>query len=318
MAVVLDRSVPDSINSSLGSTTTGIGKPLAPRIRTNSRRGLTDTTRTSYPPVEAVQRAFEVLRVVNHLRIASINGIYAETGMPKPTIVRMLETLMAEGYVARDNMCGGYRVTHHVNELTAGYEGISQIIELSRPPAIDLTNRIKWPIGLGIIDGDAISIQFWTGAISPWAHTNTVLGLRPDLQTSAMGRAYLAFCPDEELEKHLAMFRADQARDFDETAERRFRLLLQRARADGYATRDPRTKPYRTSTLAMPLHEGTRVRAAISISFFKTAIPVTALEERIIAPMRETCARIEREFALIENSRNGAQALHPEKLEMGF
>ena len=29
----------------------------------------------------------------------------------KPTIVRMLETLIADDYIARDNMCGGYRVT---------------------------------------------------------------------------------------------------------------------------------------------------------------------------------------------------------------
>ncbi len=318
MAYVLDAPSATSANSGKATSAAGGSAAIPPRIRTNSRRGLTDTSSTSYPPVEAVHRAFEVLRAVNKLRIGSINGIHEVTGMPKPTIVRMLETLMGEGYVARDNMCGGYRVTHHVNDLTSGYEGISQIIEVSRSPAIELTKRIKWPIGLGIIDGDAISIQFWTGTISPWAHTNTVLGLRPDLQTSAMGRAYLAFCPPAELEKYLALFRADPSREFDETAERRFRLLLQKARADGYATRDPRTKPYRTSTLAMPIHEGTAVRAAISISFFKTAISVAALEERIIAPMRETTARIEEAFTLIEQSRSGALALHPEKLEMGF
>src|SRR5690606_39699526 len=100
--------------------------------------------------------------------------------------------------------------------------------------------------------------------------------------------------------------------------ERRFRLLLQQARSNGYATRDPRTKPYRTSTLAMPIREGPIVRAAMTISFFKTAIPMADLEERIVAPMRETAARIEEAFTLIEQSRRGAQALHPEKLEMGF
>ena len=131
------------------------------RCRTNSRRGL-PTTRGSYPPVEAVHRAFEVLRSVNRLRIASINCIHEETGMPKSTIVRMLETLMAEGYVARDNMCGGYRVTGKVNELTSGYEGISRIIEVARPFAIELTLRIKWPIALGTIHEDAIVIDFWT------------------------------------------------------------------------------------------------------------------------------------------------------------
>jgi IclR family mhp operon transcriptional activator len=290
----------------------------APRIRTNSRRGATDSTHTSYPPVEAVHRAFEVLRAVNQLRIASINGIHEKTGMPKSTIVRMLETLMAEGYVARDNMCGGYRVTHSVNELTAGYNGISHIIEVARAPAIELTKRNKWPIGLGILDGDAMSIQFWTGAISPWAHTNTLLGGRADFITSAMGRAYLAFCPPEDLEKQIETFRNTPWREFDETAERRLRLLLEKIRKDGYSARDPRTKPYRTTTLAMPIRVGSSFRAAMSISFFKTAIPIAALQERIVQPLREVAIEIEGTLASIERSREGGQAFHPEKLDIEF
>ena len=99
---------------------------------------------------------------------------------------------MVEGYVARDNMYRGYRVTHRTRELNSGFGGVSMVIEASRVPAIELTRRTKWPIGIGVLDGDAISIQFWTGAISPWAHTNTVLGLRPSLLTSAMGRIYVA------------------------------------------------------------------------------------------------------------------------------
>ena len=73
--------------------------------------------------------ALDVLRTVNRLRIASVQAIHEATGFPKPTIVRMLETLTAEGYVARDNMCGGYWVTSRVHELTSGHQGISQIIE---------------------------------------------------------------------------------------------------------------------------------------------------------------------------------------------
>jgi IclR family mhp operon transcriptional activator len=291
--------------------------PRIEHTRTNSRRGAIDPSRRSYPPVEAVHRALNVLRAVNKLRIASVNGIHEQTGINKSTIVRMLETLMGEGYVARDNLCGGYRVTSRVSELTSGYDGISKIIEVSRPLAIDLTRRIKWPIGLGIIDGDAIALQFWTGAISPWAHTNTVLGLRPDLQTSAMGRAYLAHCPDEELDAHLRRFARDPERDFGPDEERRFRLLLAHAREDGYAMRDPKTKPYRTITLAMPIREGDRVRAAISISFYKTAIPLHEIAERIVAPLRATCQRIEEAFAFV-NTGQGVHDMQDYDNDMGF
>ena len=134
-------------------------------VRTNSRRGRTDPAQRSYPPVQAVCRAFDVLRTVNRLRIASIQQIHEATGFPKPSIVRMLETLLAEGYVARDNMCGGYWVTSRAHELASGCEGISQIIEIARPFAIELTQQLKWPIGIGVLDGDAIAIKFWTGTM---------------------------------------------------------------------------------------------------------------------------------------------------------
>jgi len=264
-----------------------------------------------------VCRAFDVLRAVNKLRIASVTGIYEETGFPKPTIVRMLETLMTEGLVARDNMCGGYRITRRVHELNSGYEGISQVIEISRPLAIDLTRRIKWPIGIGVIDGDAIALKFWTGAISPWAHTNTVLGLRPDLVTSAMGRAYLGFCSEKERERHLRWFRTDPDRNFSEADERRLRLLLERVRVDGYAIRDPRTKPYCTTTLAMPIREGESVHALISISFFTTAIAKGDIAERIVAPLRATTTKIEEAFAFV-NAGGLAPERTPEGIEFGF
>jgi IclR family mhp operon transcriptional activator len=287
------------------------------RCRTNSRRGLTDPEQRSYPPVESVCRAFDVLRTVNKFRIASVTDIYEETGFPKPTIVRMLETLMAEGYVARDNMCGGYRVTSRVHELNSGYEGISQVIEISRPLAIGLTRRTKWPIGIGVIDGHAIALKFWTGAISPWAHTNTVLGLRPDLVTSAMGRAYLGFCSEHERDRQLRWLRADRDREFGEAEERCLRMLLDRIRVDGYATRDPRTKPHCTTTLAMPILEGETVHALISISFFTTAIAKCEMAERIVAPLRATTTKIEEAFAFV-NCGGLARDRTPTALEFGF
>lgn len=267
------------------------------RTRTNSRHGLTDPRHRSYPPVKSVCRALDVLLTLNKLRIASVTAIHEETGFPKSTIVRMLETLRAEGYVARDNLCGGYRVTSRVQKLNSGYQGISQLIEVARPFTIELTQRLKWPIGIGVIDGDAIAIKYWTGTISPWSHTNTVLGLRPDLLTTAMGRAYLAFCPAEERDRQLAHLRSDPARGFGEEDEREFRALLERVRRDGYATRDPRTKPFRTTTLAVPIREGDTVHALVSISIFTTAVPRDKVYDQIVVPLQETIARIEHALA---------------------
>ncbi|MDF2810652.1 MAG: helix-turn-helix protein [Microvirga sp.] len=299
---------------------TRVEKQPQQRCRTNSRRGLSDPGRRSYPPVESVRRALEILRAVNRLRIASVTAIHAATHLPKPTIIRMLETLMADGYVARDNMFGGYRVTCRVHELTKGYDGISMVIEASRAPAIELTQRIKWPIGIGVLDGDAISIQFWTGAISPWAHTNTVLGLRPTLVSSAMGRAYMAYCPDDEREKILAGLRADPRHKFDAEKETEFRQLLARLRSTGsagFAVRDPRTEPKQMTTLAMPLTFDNRVLAAISVSFYKSAVPLQNISNQIVAPLTETRNKIEENLALLMRG-PGAPVVAAEHLPDGL
>ena len=314
-AAVIDVARSDSARSD--SARSGPARAEPARCRTNSRRGLTDLSGSSYPPVEAACRVLDVLRTVNELRIATVNGIHDSTGIPRSTVVRMLETLMAEGYVARDNLCGGYRVTHNVQDLASGYDRVSRVIEVARPFAIDLTRRINWPIGLGVPDGDAITIQFWTGTISPWAHTNTVLGLRPEFYHSAMGRAHMAFCGDAERERRIAMLRKDSELNLTDQDERSFRTMLERARADGYAIRDPKTPPFRTTTIGMPLREGGEVRALVSISVFRTAVRSRDLQEKIIQPLQATIGKIEAALAFM-NDGNAEMPADRVNVELGF
>lgn len=284
--------------------------------RANSRRGQTDPSNRSYQPVESVRRALMILRSFSSDRISTISSLYEETDIPKPTIVRMLETLMHEGYVVRDNMCGGYRLTHEIASLNSGYTGISRVIEVARPMAIDLTRRVKWPIGLGAIDGDAINIQFWTGTISPWAYTNTTLGIRPDLLTTGMGRAYLAFCEPDELERRIIGFRKSPSLEFGSVQERQLRMMLEKVKQDGYAFRDPQTPPFRISTVGIPLLENGKVQALISLSFFSSAVLRKEIGEKIIEPLLETRSKIEHALDFISTGKGNENKASP--IEMGF
>lgn len=280
--------------------------------RTNSRRGHTNPLDRSYPPVNAVCRALHVLKVANEKSIVTVNSIHAATQIPRPTIVRLLETFMHEGYVVRDNMCGGYRVTQKVLELSAGYSGISRVIEIARPLSIGLTRQIKWPIGLGVIDGDAIEIVYWTGTISPVVHTNTVLGKRPDLFRYAMGRAYMAFCGDDERERHIARMRKDTPKEFGQQEEAVFRQHLKRARNAGYAMRDPRTQPARMTTFAVPLLEKDKVAAVMSVSFFTSSVQQKDVRKAVLKPLIETRLNIEHALAFISDRPHLDASVHRE------
>src|SRR5690606_39157134 len=158
--------------------------------------------------------------------------------------VRMLETLMAQGYVARDNMCGGYRVTRNVQELASGYDGVSRVIETARSFAIDLMRRLNWPNGAGVPDGDATAIQLWTGPTSPWPHTNTLLGLRGVYQKSAMVGAYHAFGRKEAGGMRIEAAGNVMGEPFTDQGMAVFRILLNRALIDVIAIPSPRTPPF--------------------------------------------------------------------------
>lgn len=278
--------------------------------RANSRRGVIDASNPSYPPVQSVRRALKILTFLNRAHIASIKDLHEATKLPKSTLVRMLDTLIADGYVARDNMCRGYHVTHKVRELGAGYEGIAELIEVSRPFAIDLTTKIKWPVAVGTYDHDAMAIHFWTGSISPWVHANKLVGNRPNLLTSAMGRAYIAFSPEALRDDFIRRFRADYPDTFDDNEEARYRGILDTVRATGYALRAPHTEPKRNTTVAMPVlqRDGLPI-AAITVSFFTSAIPKRDVFKKIIQPLQERVSKIEDVLAYLREERTQSDAM---------
>lgn len=276
-----------AVRKKIGEATQGAA--LLGPCRTNSHRGSTDFNPSSYPPVEAIARAFRVLRTVNTFHIATVRDIFSETQIPKPTIVRVLDTLISEGYVARDNLCGGYRVTARAGELASGYNGISRIIEIARPIVVDLTKRTQWPVGIGTLDNDAICVRFSTAALCKRANAVS-LGWRLDLFYSAMGRAYLAFCSHAERER---IFKARIAAGLSTRAdEAKIRALLPQIREKGYASR-AENRTVVASSAAAPLFKKNTLIAVINLSYFKDAVTAQAFNAEIAKPLLEARDRIE-------------------------
>ena len=77
---------------------------------------------SSFVPVQSVLRALDLLAEVNRTSLATVGDLHRRTGLPKPTIVRLLETLMAAGYVVR-HINTEATIEHHwaTNKLTYRY-----------------------------------------------------------------------------------------------------------------------------------------------------------------------------------------------------
>lgn len=253
---------------------------------------------SSYQPVEAVIKALTILRFVSSLRIASIADLHAVTGIAKPTIVRMLETLMHAGYVAKDRTFGGYRVTSDVQSLSSGFFGVPLVIEAAHAHALALTQQVKWAVGIAMLEGNHMRLQFTTASSSPWALPLSSLNMRLDIITSAMGRAYLAYCPDHERELLLSSV-LTQIEDPEDRAFRRSYIdgLLKTVRNQGYALRERYGVNNNNQTISVPIRYDGRVLASMGVGYFWNSVRGTDLQEKIFLPLRETADKVEEVIA---------------------
>ncbi len=198
--------------------------------------------------------------------------MHQETGLPKPTVVRMLQTLIQGGYVAKDPRQNGYCVTVRVQSLSCGFHSDPLVVEAARPWAIALTRELHWPTGVAILDGDAVTIRYSTIPDTSNSPFHATLNRRLSLFSNALGLAYFAFCPESEREMLRAMA-FDRERELLATREQGWLdWRVKRARELGYAERDPGTEPRNSGTIAVPIKSGDRVAATIGLTFFKRAV----------------------------------------------
>ncbi|MCA0318375.1 MAG: DNA-binding transcriptional regulator [Proteobacteria bacterium] len=265
----------------------------------------------SFAPVRSVVKALDLLAEINRSGIATVGELHRRLNLPKPTIVRLLETLIEAGYVARDDRMRGYQVTSAVGRLSAGFHGAPLVIEAARPWATALTRQIKWPCSVCLLDCDAVVVRFSTILDSPVSPFHATLGHRLPLGGRALGRAYLLFCPDEERAILRAAMAASSIAENRAMTDAECEALMIQARRRGFAERDPDVEPRNSATIAVPLMLGERVLATFGVTFFRSVITTPDDKARIIRPLMKAKARIEDQIR--EMSRSLGPAFQDEK-----
>jgi IclR family transcriptional regulator, mhp operon transcriptional activator len=251
-------------------------------------------------PVESVRRALQLLHELNRQQVSSIRHLHNVTGLPKPTIVRLLDTLIALGYVVNDRRQGGYQVTSLVRSLSAGFHGDPLVVEAARPWAIAFTRKFHWPVAVAVLDRDAVAVRFSTIPDSPVSPFHATINMRLALMSRALGRAYLAFCPANERNLLLEMLsisddpEAQAARDRDAAL-----TLLAMIRRAGYAERSATVEPKSSSTLAVPVMLGRKVLATVGVTFFTSAIPKAEAIARYVPALKEMAKNIQTSVVLL-------------------
>ena len=243
----------------------------------------------SYNSVIALMRGVEVLKAVNQLGQASVGAIHSATGINKPTVVRMLETLIAEGYIAKD-ADGLYVTTGKTLLLSQGYDLHRRVAALAEPLLTEAQSKLGWPLDIGLRDQDAMLVVQGSRHRAPMFFARKPGFRAPMLQTS-LGRAYLAHC--DEAEKNDILQRLGEASSLGYEPGMNLKdvaALLADVRSKGFAVMDDVYSQRECGgnfwAMAVPVLNGSKVLGAVNLMMVRHAVDLSTAAEKYLDELK--------------------------------
>ena len=259
-------------------------------------------------PIQSLERGLQVLAALQEMRAASLHDLHQRTGIPKATLTRILFTLYRQKLVWQQ-MTDGPFLPKHTMLQRARLDHTQGLVEIASVVLEQLCERVMWPSVLSVPRLDYMEV---VETNSPRAYFDALpaapLGFRANLLRSASGRAYLAFCPDEEREAVLRRLRERDVAGHELARDpAAIRRIVETTRRRGYSVRDPDfgghySKPRAESddgrnSIAMPIRSGTEVLGCVNLTWRKKALTIAQLVERYAGDLRAAVATIEERLA---------------------
>ncbi len=251
---------------------------------------MTETQPRASGGVQSVDRAFELLELVADAGgDATLSQLAEASGLPQPTIHRLLRTLISGGYI-RQQPSRRYSLGPRLIRLgeTAG-----RVLGASARPHLtrlrDLTGETS---NMAVLDGD--QVVYVAQVPSPHAmRMFTEVGQRVDLHCTAVGKAVLATLPPAEAERIMSRITMSPRTIHTITDPAVMLEEVDRIREQGYAMDDGEHElGVRCFAVAIP---DAPTRAAVSISGPQTR--VSGLDMDVVIPLlTDTAASLGRDL----------------------
>jgi IclR family mhp operon transcriptional activator len=224
---------------------------------------------------------------------AGVSELAMASQISRQALYRILETLCDEGFVERREDRDRYELTPLVRCLSDGFRDEDLVRKIATPVIRQLQKDLVWPSDLATFHGTAMCLRETTRPNSPMTIDRATIGWRLSMLGSASGRAYLAWCPQEE--RRLILENLQSSRHPDDALahdEHWVRTLLSTTRQRGYGERFDEVRS-RTGAIAVPFHQGERVMGCLCITFIASALNPAEAARRHLDRLRAAAAEIE-------------------------
>lgn len=171
------------------------------------RHALADKPGAS-PANRSLERGIEILRAFRPGSDLLGNGELAErTGLSRPTVSRLTQTLVGMGLLQQEPSRKGYRLAPAVLSLAHAMRAGSLVLQVAAPLMRALAQSRQINVGLAAPDRDEMvyleSIRYSRRA----AFRNVVSGQRVPMELTSLGRAYLAVTSEDRRQALFGLFR---------------------------------------------------------------------------------------------------------------
>jgi DNA-binding IclR family transcriptional regulator len=214
--------------------------------------------------VKSLQKALAVLDAIGTASAPPrIAEVALAVGISRPTAYRIINTLIAEGYVSQDQT-GRLSIGLSLLSLTASMLDSNRLRVESLPHLQALATRTGERTNLGILHRN--KVLYLAGVEKPSLPTiYTRFGKTAPAHCSSLGKAILAYLPHAQVEHILAAEPLSAETHRSITSMPRFLQELEQTRERGYAI-DREEHVLNSCCVAAPITSGGRVIGAIGIS----------------------------------------------------
>lgn len=242
--------------------------------------------------VAPVAKALAVLAFVEDAgQEVGLSDVARALGLPKTSAFRYLYTLAAAGFVGYGTGRDRYRPGPRLHRGREGETDVQRLRELAIPAMSGLRKRFNETINLGVPDRDRVVYAEMIES-SRALRMQARIGERHPLNSTSLGKAILAFMPEEERAPLLASpLKAMTGRTTTDVAQLR-RQLREIARK-GYAVEIGENEEGLMCIGVPILERGGRPVAALSLSAPEARL-TRPLRLEVIAALRAAAATVSR------------------------
>jgi len=258
--------------------------------------GVPDTAQ--YPEVRGLSRGLAVLRALNAMPggIGGVVELARSTGLHRTTVKRLLETLRSEGLVHHKDVGASYALGFEVRRLSEGYVGADWIDQFAAPAMRAHLRALSWPSDLATPDSGFMIVRESTHRFSLLSQHRATIGIRIPMLVSAIGRAWLAWCADEEREATLALLQ-ERGDAIGEMARDRayVKRIIRDTRKRGYGFNKGEWLTEATVVaIAFPVRVGEHAIGAINLVLQRNQVSDREIAVRYVPLLRKLAEEISR------------------------